>query len=130
MKYLLKKSFTLIELMIVIVIIGILMAVTFPSYDKIQEKTQDREAAVALKYIRAAEKIYKMENGHYYPEVGSDSNIDTINSELKLSLSGSNWSYTVDADSAQAARKGKDKTWNIDLTDNTEELTCSGADCP
>ena len=60
-------SFTLIEMLVVLVIIATLAALAWPNYMAIKEKTLNREAKATLALIRAAEKVYKMEEGFYYP---------------------------------------------------------------
>ena len=126
-----KKSFTLTELLVVIVIIGILAALGMPTYSAIKEKTLDREAKASLALIQAAEKIYKMETTFYYPYSGSESNVDNINNNLKLSLPNPvSWSYTVDgaAPNMTATRAVGDKVWELDFPDSVP--VCTGADCP
>lgn len=60
-----KQSFTLIELMIVVVIIGIMAGVGIPSYQKAIEKNEERTAVVKLQAMRAGMIIYKAKHGSY-----------------------------------------------------------------
>lgn len=130
-----NKSFTLIELLVVIVILGILVALAYPNYNVIKEKALDREAKASLALMRAAERIYKMEIGYYYPQSGSTGNASLINANLKLSLptSASKWTYSVDNSSAtgttQATRSEGAwiRGWTLDSSGPSEIPACSGS---
>ena len=82
-----RKGFTLTEILVVVVIIATLAALAWPNYMAIKEKTLNREAKASLALIRAAEKIYKLEQGFYYPHPAGSTENDTslINNYLKLS---------------------------------------------
>ncbi|MDD5562063.1 MAG: prepilin-type N-terminal cleavage/methylation domain-containing protein [Candidatus Omnitrophica bacterium] len=128
-----KRSFTLIELLIVIVIIGVLAALAFPGFSTSKERALDREARSSLGLIQAAEKIYKMESGFYYPPSGSTSVVSNINTYLKVSLpsAGISWTYTVNGPASQstATRVGSGgRVWTLTNTGSTP--TCSGSGCP
>ncbi len=89
-------GFTLIEMLIVIIIIGILAALALPQFGKTKEHALGKEAISNLKLIAAAEKIYRMEANAYYPiPAGSESNITNINNYLKLSATEANWDYSI-----------------------------------
>jgi len=60
------KGFTLVELLIVVVIVGILAALGLPQFTKAREHAMGKEAIVNLKLIAAAEKIYRMEASAYF----------------------------------------------------------------
>jgi len=123
-----KKSFTLIEILVVIVIIGILVTLALPNYSRIQEKALDREARATLVLMRAAERIYKMEYGNYF----ISGVISDINSYLKLSLptaASPKWDYSV-TDTAtgtiQGTRLGGIRTWELISSTASEEPGCTG----
>jgi prepilin-type N-terminal cleavage/methylation domain-containing protein len=55
-----KKSFTIIELVIVIVILGIFAMVSFPMYNKIIKRTGFKEVASIVNLVRAGAKYYDL----------------------------------------------------------------------
>ena len=60
-----NKAFTLIEVLIVVLIIGILAAIALPQYKKMVIKTQFSELVNALKALVNAQSIYYIANGTY-----------------------------------------------------------------
>ena len=60
-------GFTLIEIMVVVVIIGILAALAIPNYVNTREKALDKEAVAGVKLIRAADRQYYVQNETYFP---------------------------------------------------------------
>ena len=87
MKYtnLSSKGFSLVELMIVVVIIGILAAVAVPAYFNHILRSRQADAYHNLLDIKAAQEMYYSQNDAYYINTGSDlSNIDVDNPFIKL----------------------------------------------
>jgi len=64
-----EKGFTLIELMVVIVILGILAAIIAPRIVGRTDDAKVTEAKVQIKNFETALKLYKIDNG-FYPETG------------------------------------------------------------
>lgn len=60
-----RKGFTLLELIIVIIIIGILATFGFTQYTKVMEKGRSGEAKMILGDLRTAQEAYRLEYGAY-----------------------------------------------------------------
>lgn len=115
-------GFTLVELIIVVVVMGILATIAMPLFMGSRERAFDREAQANLRLILAAERTYRMEDSsNLYIQTGS---VDTINTFLKLMLPSNadrNWDYltrTAGGNTsfcAQADRMpgGPARTWRI-----------------
>jgi len=59
------KGFTLLELIIVVVILGIMVGLSLPAYQKSVEKTRMTEAVTVLKAIYDAQMRYALQNYAY-----------------------------------------------------------------
>lgn len=69
-----SKGFTLIEIMVVVVILGILAAIIAPRLIGRTDEAKVTEAKVQIKNIETALKMYKLDNGSYpSTEQGLDS---------------------------------------------------------
>lgn len=60
-----NKAFTLIEMLVVVLIVGVLAAVALPQYQRAVEQTNMTEAAVVLRSIANANQVYYLETGEY-----------------------------------------------------------------
>ena len=69
-KMLNKKGFSLVELMIVVVIMGILIAVAIPLYNNITKNAKDKTCASNIDTIENAAVVYMTENGKSATEDG------------------------------------------------------------
>lgn len=65
MKWAKHKGFTIVELLIVIVIIGILAALTITAYNGIQQRARDSERMAEMKSIEKALALYAADNGSF-----------------------------------------------------------------
>ncbi len=57
------KAFTLVEIMIVVVIIGLLAAMAIPAFKKVTQATQDKTVLNNLRQIQSAADRYFLEKG-------------------------------------------------------------------
>ena len=57
-----RKGFTLVEIMIVVLIIGILLAIAVPNFIKARETSRTKSCIANLKQIDAAKEQWAMEN--------------------------------------------------------------------
>lgn len=93
-----QKGFSLVELMIVLVIIGILAAVGVPIYSANVSKAKMSEADATLGTIRTSLRVYYAENG-VYPTVAADTPVGSAGISVKATeLDGkyfTNTSYTL-----------------------------------
>ena len=60
-----KKGFTLVELIIVVIIVGILASIGLTQYNKVVEKSRAAEARMILGTLRSAEIAEYNESGTY-----------------------------------------------------------------
>jgi len=66
-----QRGFTIVELLIVIVVIGILAAITIVAYNGIQSRARDSVRALDIKQVQKAVELYYVDNG-IYPSLGTD----------------------------------------------------------
>ena len=65
-----EKGFTLIELMIVVVIIGILAALAIPRFMRATTKSKQSEARQILKQVYSMQRAYRQEYNAYWVPAG------------------------------------------------------------
>jgi type IV pilus assembly protein PilA len=58
-----NKGFTLVEIMIVVVIIGLLAAMAIPAFQKVRTSSQDKAVLNNARQLAAAADQYFLENG-------------------------------------------------------------------
>ena len=80
-----KKGFTLVEVLIVVIIIGILASIGIPQFAASIEKAKGGEARAGLGHIQTGEKIYYAEKEYY----------TTSLSDLDISLTQTYWSFSI-----------------------------------
>ncbi len=104
-----KRGFTLLELIVVIVILGILSTLGFTQYTKMVEKGRTAEARVILGQIRSAQVAYYQEYGVY------TATFSALPLDAPTTCTSTHYfSYGSDATTATATRcTGSGKTPNV-----------------
>jgi len=84
-----KSGFTMLELLMVVIIIGILATLALPQYMGFIEKARSTEAISTMGTIRTAQNLYKLETGTYSP--------DASNLAITVPTSGAAtyWTYSI-----------------------------------
>ena len=70
-----SKGFTLIELMIVVVIIGILAAIAIPKFSNVSKSAKESEADGILKQAYTLQEQYRQKNDKY---AATDAELQTV----------------------------------------------------
>jgi prepilin-type N-terminal cleavage/methylation domain-containing protein len=113
MGYRKRNSFTMVEVLIVIIIVAILASMSYPVFRKAIEKSGEKFAKTNLRLILAGENLYRLNYYHYYPkdESGKLSTdvLTDINNYLNLDLKEKKYGYT----------------YEIKVTDNGNKFTAT-----
>lgn len=124
-----QQGFTIVELLIVIVVIGILALLVVTTFSGIQQKGRDTERQTDIKAIHSQLEAYYAQNGSY-PETGS---LDAafVAAEMKGldedALSDPKNTAAGIADAAPAA--GTYQYWYTATADGGGACTAAAGDC-
>ena len=86
-----KKSFTLVELILVIIVVGIIATFAIPGFFGLKQRAEGRQASAQLRLIHTAEKIKHLESD-FYVECDDFAACNTV---LDLDLPDDTWIYYV-----------------------------------
>jgi len=84
-----RRGFTLIEVLIVVIILGILATLSVPQFTRIIGRARMAEAWAGLGAMRTAQSVYKMDTGVYATAI-DDLDVDTQVGDFLLSIANAN----------------------------------------
>ncbi len=123
------RGFTLTELIVVVVVLGIMAGFAIPNYTKSIDRSYRKDGTVNLTAIYAAEQIYyNNNNGSYWPASGSG-DVSAINSNLGLGILSNNLTYSCSGDGSTFSCTATRGSMTLTVTQASATPTCSGS-CP
>ncbi|HZZ44640.1 MAG TPA: prepilin-type N-terminal cleavage/methylation domain-containing protein [Tepidisphaeraceae bacterium] len=73
-----RKGFTLVEILIVVIILGILAAIVIPQFTNASSDARQSSMTSQLQTIRSQLELYKMQHGDLYPTTDGKSTAATF----------------------------------------------------
>jgi prepilin-type N-terminal cleavage/methylation domain-containing protein len=84
------RGYTLVEIVVAIALLGIISGVAIPNYFNSVQQTRAQEAQANLNVIYAAERVFFINNGTFWPAAGTSqgtaANLVAINTNLNIDL--------------------------------------------
>jgi prepilin-type N-terminal cleavage/methylation domain-containing protein len=120
------RGFSLIEVMIVMVIIGILTAMAVPSYERAIEQSRADMAAANLRAVWAAQRLFWIDKHTYATDLVGLRGQGLLDTEISSATNGYTYSITTagdDAFHATAERVGASRWSGTYTIDETGEIT-------
>ena len=91
-----KKGFTLVELMVVVVILGILVAIAIPIYNNVTDDAKQKACDSNVKAIQAAVSMYQTANSGALPKQLEDLVPKYIEAIPKCPVNDAENTYSID----------------------------------
>ena len=123
-----RKGFTMIELIVVMVIIGIMAGFSIPAFMKSVNRTAARNAILNSNVIHSSNVLYRIRNGVNL----TAANLAAVNTALGLNIVGNATTYVCNAATCVATGTGFTVTTTLAaaLAANNVNPVCAGASCP
>lgn len=98
-----SRGFTLVEIMVVVVIVGLLAALAIPAFQRVQRASQNARAVSDFRVFAQAFEIYNTQNGGWPPNAGAGAVPTGMNKDFKedtwkaaATVIGGRWNWDVD----------------------------------
>jgi len=79
-----RKGFTLVEILIVVIILGILAAIVIPQFTEASNDARESQLVSDLQTVRSQIELYKVQHLERLPSVKEDGTADTANFTNRL----------------------------------------------
>jgi len=132
-----RSAFTLIEIMVVVVLLGILLGFSIPNFAKSMRKAHEKDAISQLSILHAANHLYLAQEDEY---LDSQANLNDVNDALKIHIMQNEMIYEYDRNTAQeftatAEWTGAGGDFTVKIDQNPVDVDngnpcCSDGDCP
>lgn len=90
-----KKAFTLMEIMIVVIIMGVMVAFALPQYNKTVDRARLQDGVNQLTAIHSAMLIYRAQKGTIL--AGTNLTVTDLNEALGINIISNGLTYDYDA---------------------------------
>jgi prepilin-type N-terminal cleavage/methylation domain-containing protein len=129
-----RRGFTLTELMVVMAIVGVMVAMSAPSFQRAIEQSRADIAVANLRAIWAAERLYWLEYHTYTADIATLQTLGVLDKAIPNNSSTSVGGYTYEISvptsatmTATATRVGATGAFNINESgDGSGTVTVSG----
>jgi len=124
-----ESGFTLVELLVVMLILGLLAAIAIPSFFNQRDKAKDADAKSAARTAQTAMETYATDNGGSYAGATAGGATDSLN-VIEPTLNDSTVSVQAATADSYTVRATSETGNTFDISrasDGTSSLTCATA---